>query len=101
MSGVSRDAYYNPEDALQEILLQEQLVKQAVDIQALLRILVDKDIITKEDVAQYREEVRNSPKYKATLEKLETQKRGFEKAKENPNEYLKALLKAKMEGKIR
>lgn len=100
MSGVSRDAIYNPDQALQELMLQEQLVSQAVDVQVLLRILVDKEIITRDEVAKYRDEVRNSPKYARTIEKIEHQKKGFEAAKASPQDYLKALLKAKMEGKI-
>lgn len=101
MSGVSRDAYYNPEQAIDELLLQKQVVDQAVDVQVLLRILVDKEIITREEVAKYREEVRSSPKYANTISKIESQMHGFEVAKDNPQEYLKALLKAKMDGKIR
>lgn len=101
MSGVSRDAIYNPDEAIQELLLQEQVVNQAVDVQVLLRILVDKEIITRDEVNQYRQEVRNSPKYSTTIAKIESQKKGFEAAKNNPQEYLKALLKAKMEGKIK
>lgn len=101
MSGVSRDAYYNPDQAIDELLLQKQVVDQAVDIQALLRILVDKQIITREEINQYRTEVRNSPKYSNTIDKISSQLKGFEQAQNNPEEYLKALLKAKMDGKIK
>lgn len=101
MSGVSRDAYYNPDQAIDELLLQKQVVDQAVDIQALLRILVDKQIITREEINQYRTEVRNSPKYSNTIDKINSQLKGFEQAQNNPEEYLKALLKAKMDGKIK
>lgn len=101
MSGVSRDAYYNPEQALQELMLQEQLVNQAVDVQVLLRILVDKEIITRDEVAKYREEVRSSPKYANTISKIDHQKKGFEAAQNDPQGYMKALLKAKLDGKIK
>ena len=100
MSGVSKDAYFDPDKALSELMIQEQLVTEAIDIQALLRILVDKEIITKEEVDKYRNEVRSSPKYANAINIIEKQKRGFESAKENPQEYLKAMLKAKMDGKI-
>lgn len=73
----------------------------AVDIQALLRILVDKDIITRDEVNAYREEVRNSPKYKPTLDTIKREKEGFTAAKQNPEEYLRTIFKAKMDGKIK
>lgn len=93
--GVSNSSNYNPDDALHEF------INNAVDTQVALRILVDKEIVTKEEVFDYREEVRNSPKYKLAIEDIQRQKNGFQKAKSNPQEFLQAILKAKMEGKIR
>lgn len=100
MSGVSKDSVYHPENALDELLLQEQIINQAVDVQALLRILVDKEIVTREEVAKYRDEVRTSPKYAKAIEKIEKQKQFFEAAKNDPNGYLKALMGAKLNGKL-
>ena len=98
---VSRDAYYNPDEALHELMIQENILNAMVDTQVVLQILVAKGIVTREEVAQYRNTVRNSPKYKATIESIESQKRGFQNAKDNPQEYLQSLLKAKMDGKIK
>ena len=98
---VSNDKYYKPEEALQDLQVQETILNVAVDVQALLRILVEKEIITRDEVKQYREEVRNSPKYKVVLDDIQRQKAGFQAAKNNPKEYLQAILKAKMDGKIR
>lgn len=98
---ISNDSYYKPDEALHELMMQETIVNVAVDVQALLRILVEKEIITREEVNQYREEVRNSPKYKSVIEDIQRQKAGFQVAKDNPQEYLKALLKAKMNGDIK
>ncbi len=98
---VSNDSYYKPDEALHELMIQETIVNVAVDVQALLRILVEKEIITREEVKAYREEVRNSPKYKPVIEDIERQRAGFQAAKDNPQEYLKAILKAKMNGDIR
>lgn len=39
---VSNDKYYKPDEALHELMLQEAIVNTAVDIQALLQILVAK-----------------------------------------------------------
>ena len=98
---VSNDNYYKPDQALHELTTQQTIVDIAVDVQALLRILVDKGITTKEEVNKYREEVRNSPKYKPVLDEIQRQRQLFQAAKNNPDEYLKALFNAKMDGKIR
>ena len=98
---VSSDKYYKPEEALQDLQVQETILNVAIDVQALLRIFVDKEIITREEVSEYRKEVRNSPKYKVVADDIQRQKIGFQAAKDNPQEYLKAILKAKMDGKIK
>lgn len=97
---VSNDSFYKPDQALHELMTQQTIVDVAVDVQVLLRILVDKEIITREEVNRYREEVRNSPKYKTVLDDIQRQKQAFQAAKDNPQEYLKALFNAKMDGKI-
>lgn len=98
---ISRDNYYNIDEALHELMIQETIINVAVDVQMLLRLLVDKDIITREEVNQYRVEVRNSPKYRPVIEDIQRMKEGFQKAKTNPEEYFKAILKAKMNGDIK
>ena len=98
---VSNDKFYKPEEALHELQVQETILKTAIDVQVALRILVDKEIVTREEVQKYREEVSNSPKYKIVLDAIKRQKVGFQAAKDNPQEYLQALLRAKMNGGIK
>ena len=98
---VSNDKFYKPEEALHELQVQETILKTAIDIQVALRILVDKEIVTREEVQKYREEVSNSPKYKIVIDDIQRQKAGFQAAKDNPQEYLQALLRAKMNGCIK
>ena len=98
---VSNEKLYKPEEALHELMTQQTIMDIAVDVQVLLRILVDKEIITREEVNQYRQEVRNSPKYKPVLDDIRRQREAFQSAKDNPQEYLKEILKAKMDGAIK
>ena len=98
---VSNDKFYKPEEALHELQVQETILKTAIDVQVVLRILVDKEIVTREEVQKYREEVSNSPKYKIVIDDIQRQKAGFQAAKDNPQEYLQALFKAKMNGDIK
>ena len=81
---VSNDKFYKPEEALHELQLQETILKTAIDVQVALRILVDKEIATREEVQKYREEVSSSPKYKIVLDDIQRQKAGFQAAKDNP-----------------
>ena len=81
--------------------LQENILRSLIDVQTALRILVDKGIITREEVQKYRNEVSNSPKYKVVMDDIQRQKRGFQIAKDNPQEYLQAILRAKMNRDIR
>lgn len=98
---VGNNKYYKPDEALHELMLQETIMNLAVDVQALLRVLVHKGIITRDEINDFREEVRNSPKYKPTLDAIKREKDGFTVAKQNPEEYLRAILKAKMDGKVK
>ncbi|MCI8795308.1 MAG: hypothetical protein HFG89_00420 [Dorea sp.] len=98
---VSNDNFYKPDEALHELRTQETIMNIAVDAQSALQILVDKGVVSREEVAVYRERVRNSPRYKPVLEQIDRQKRAFQTAKENPQDYLKALIQAKMDGRIK
>ena len=98
---VSNDNFYKPDDALHELQMQETIMKTAIDVQVALRILVDKGIVTREEVKKYREEVNNSPKYKLAMDEIQRNKAGFQAAKNNPQEYLQAIFRAKRDGKIR
>ena len=96
---VSNEKFYKPEEALHELQVQETILKTAIDVQVALRILVNKEIVTREEVQKYREEVSNIPKYKIVIDDIQRQKAGFQAAKDNPQEYLQALLRAKMSNK--
>ena len=98
---VSNSNMYKPDEALHELMTQQTIMDIAVDVQVLLRILVDKEIITRDEVNQYRTEVRNSPKYKPILDDIQRQREAFQRAKDNPEDYLKAIFKAKMDGSLK
>lgn len=98
---VSNSNYYKPDEALQELMLQEQILNALIETQTILQLLVFKGTITREEVSEMRNKVRNSPKYKLAIDDIERQKNGFQYAKDNPEEYLKALFNAKMNGDIK
>ena len=93
--------YYHIDDTLEDLSNKEIMLKTAIDIQALLQLLVKNNVITKEDMDYQRKVVSNNGKYKASLDYIQQNKEMFNRAKDNPQEYLQALLKAKMNGDIK
>lgn len=85
-----------PDEALKQLQEQEQIVNALVESQVILQLLVSKGIVTREEVANTRDMVRNNGKYKVTIENIEKQKRAFKYAQEHPEEYLKAMFNAKL-----
>ena len=52
-------------DAARKDLENKKLILDtAIDIQALLRLLVEKKIVTRDEVSRFRKEVRLSPKWR-------------------------------------
>lgn len=87
------------ESAKLDIQNKQMMLFTAIDVQALLRILVDKQIITKEEVTNYRKEVRESPKYHAAVLYIEQTLAEIQAYENNPELRLKAILHQKLQGK--
>ena len=98
---LNNNDYYHPEEALSHISEQEAMLKTAMDVQVVLQLLISKGIVTQEEITDMRLKVANLPTYKVTLDKLKSERAAMEKAKVNPQEYLGALFKAKMNGDIK
>lgn len=98
---LNNNDYYHPDEALSRISEQEAMLKTAIDVQVVLQLLISKDIVTQEEIADMRLKVANLPTYKATLDKLKSERAAMEKAKANPEDYLKALFNAKINGDVK
>ena len=88
----------DPKKALHDIVNQEQILLTEIDIQVVLRLLVEKGIVTRDEVAKTREDVKNSPKRKPIWNELQKEKQLYQLGIDDPQAYLQALLKAKMNG---
>lgn len=86
----------HPDEALQELRYQEQIVNSLVESQVILQLLVKHNIVTREEVSTMRTTVRRSPMFKPIIDDIETQKMAYKTAQEHPEEYLKAMIRAKM-----
>ena len=63
MSVLSNGANYNMDDALNEINQKKLLLDTKVETQLILQLLVQKGIITREEVSEMRNKVKNSLYY--------------------------------------
>lgn len=98
---LSNKANYNMDDALHEIEEKRLILDAKIDTQVVLQLLVQKGIVSREEVAEMRKTVSGSPKYKATLDYLESAKQKAKYYQDNPQEHLKDLFNAKMDGTIK
>ena len=98
---LSNNANYHMEDAINEIEQLQLILDSKIDSQVILQILVQKGIVTREEVAEMRKKVSSSPKYKASIDYLENANKQAQYYKDNPQEHLKDLFNAKMNGTIR
>ena len=98
---LSRNANYYMDTALNEINEKKLLLDVKVETQLILQLLVSKGIVTREEVSSMREKVKNSPNYKPLYEYFEMAEQKAEYYKNNPEQHLKDVLAAKMNGTIK
>lgn len=98
---LSNNSKYDMDNAMNEIQEKKLIVDAKIDTQVVLQILVQKGIVTREEVTEMRKTVSSSPKYKTTIDYLEEAKQKAQYYKDNPEEHLRSLLKAKMDGTIK
>ena len=98
---LTNNANYNMDEALHEIEEKQLILDIKIDTQVVLQLLVQKGIVSREEVAEMRKKVANSSKYKSTLDYLESAKQKAKYYQDNPSEHLRDLMKAKMDGTIK
>lgn len=101
MSILSNDANYNMDTALSEVNQKRLLLDVKVETQVILQLLVSKGIVTREEVSDMRNTVKNSPNYKPLYQYLDNAEQTAQYYKANPEQHLRDVLQAKMDGKIR
>ena len=81
--------------AQKDIENKKLILDTAIDIQALLRLLVEKDVITKEEMNQFRQEVKESPKYRNSILYIEQTLTEIEHYKSDPQALLRERMRQK------
>lgn len=90
---------YHPEQIEQDANQKRMMLDTASDVQTILQLLVQKNIVTREEVSEMRNKVRNSPKYKDAYNYIYGLHAASDLYKNDPQAYLKALFNAKLNGK--
>lgn len=101
MSVLSKDANYNMDTALDEINQKKLLLDVKVETQLILQLLVAKGIVTREEVTEMRSKVKNSPNYKPLYDYFEQAEQKAQYYKNNPEQHLKDIFNAKMNGDLK
>lgn len=76
---------------LYDLAMQEKIVNNTMYIKALLYILVDKNIITAEEIDKYVEEAKNSEKYKSEKEDIQKQLKEIREETEMYGDLIKSF----------
>lgn len=98
---LSRKANYDMDTALNEINEKKLLLDVKVETQVILQLLVSKDIILREEVTEMRNKVKNSPNYKPLYDYFGQAEHKANYYKNNPEQHLKDVFTAKMNGTIK
>lgn len=98
---LSRNANYDMDTALNEINEKKLLLDVKVETQLILQLLVSKGIVTREEVSNMRNTVKNSSLYKPLYDYLEGAEQKANYYRNNPEQHLKDVFAAKMNGTIK
>lgn len=98
---LSNDAIYNMDTALNKINEKKLFLDVKVETQLVLQLLVSKGIVTREEVSEMRNKVKSSPNYKPLYDYFSQSEQKANYYKNNPNQHLKDLFNAKVDGKIK
>lgn len=97
---LTRDASYHMDQAKKELSDMKLLLDVKVETQVILQLLVEKGIVSREKVQAIREKVKSQPQYSVMYKYIEDNYNIVDYYEQNPEQHLRDLLKAKMEGKI-
>lgn len=84
------------EETERDINDKKLILKTAIDIQALLRLLVEKEIISKDEMDEKREEVSSSSRYSMALQYIKEAEDEIRRYKNDPEALLREMFNRKI-----
>ena len=82
--------------AARDLHNQKLLLDTMVDTQVILQILVEKEIVTREEVAEMRDVVKRAPKYRDAYTYIQQTAEEIKKYKDDPQALLREMLNRKL-----
>ena len=92
---------YNPVEMGNEASWRLMYLNTATTLEAVLGVLVEKEVLSYEEVDAVKEQILNLPGARKIVKALKTQMNAADFYEQNPEAYMKGLLKAKAEGLIK
>lgn len=91
---------YEPEKLKEEATRNMLIMDTALRLEALIRLLISKGIVSKVEMDYMRKELMEDPKYQAGYKMAEEMVKAAELYEQNPQAYLRGLWEAKLKGKV-
>ena len=79
------------------IMDRDQQLRTMIDVQVILQLLVQKGIVTREEVSKMRNIVRNSERYKLAFQWIDQAKKDLLLYETDPQAILQELIRQKLE----
>lgn len=89
--------FANIEQTKNMIADRDQQLNTMIDIQVILQLLVQKGIVTRQEVSEIRNIVRNSEKYKLASQWIDQAKKDLLLYETDPQAVLQELMRQKLE----
>lgn len=89
--------FSNIEQTKNMIMDRDQQLRTMIDVQVILQLLVQKRIVTREEVSKMRNIVRNSERYKLAFQWIDQAKKDLLLYETDPQAILQELIRQKLE----
>lgn len=97
---LSYDQLAHTDETEREIINRKLIVNTAIDVQVILQLLIEKEVITREDVQRMRATVSaNDSRYSNAKKWIDQAEAELARAKIDPQWVLKAMMDEKIRGK--
>lgn len=97
---LSYDQLAHIDETEREIINRKLIINTAIDVQVILQLLIEKEVITREDVQRMRATVSaNDSRYSNAKKWIDQAEAELARAKIDPQWVLKAMMEEKLRGK--
>lgn len=91
---------YEPQNLKEEATRNMLILDSAMTLEAIVQLLVSKGIIANVEINYVKEQLKDSPKYKAAYKMYQDMMDAAKLYEQDPQAYLRGLFDAKVRGKI-